>query len=374
MTDVGKEREYEAYERREAEHPSFPLQPEPKIATSKLELAARFKPKTELESAISTLSQRAHLREEDVAETEDSALQAQELTVEEVDARRAELREMRELIYPAGFEDIASRISQTRHIGDCGVRRRTSWTELRLKEDDRERERATLRHKHTGKWTKSMAGNQGLGEDQRRGIKEMVDSVEKLKRKIQEQDSDSEEDDESEEDEEDVIGDSIKARAFEELAHLRMILRSPLGKREPCRERDDLIQELGGNAGLKDHTGDNDSTPVGDVDEDVTVERLGGGVHLRTWGITCPNECTDSDVILKSTDLVTSSPIDARQIIPSRKVASTSQFNERPSCSQQRDLVKLSFAGDNVVQQFEDIKRREVADDAPQEIETMFPG
>ncbi len=58
---------------------------------------SRFKPKTELESAISTLSQTAHLREEDVAETEDSALQAQELTVEEVVARRAELHKMREL-------------------------------------------------------------------------------------------------------------------------------------------------------------------------------------------------------------------------------------------------------------------------------------
>ncbi|KAL4253833.1 hypothetical protein AB1N83_013156 [Pleurotus pulmonarius] len=57
-----------------------------------------------------------------------------------------------------------------------------------------------------------------------------------------------------------------------------------------------------------------------------------------------------SSVTLKWTELVTSSPIDARQTIPS------------------------PFAGDNVVQQFEDVERREMAEDAPQEIETMFPG
>ncbi|KAF4584842.1 hypothetical protein EYR40_001658 [Pleurotus pulmonarius] len=224
----------------EAEHLSFPLQPEPKIATSNLELAARFKPKTELESAISTLSQRTHLREEDVAETE-------ELTVEEVAARRAELRKMRELIYRAELEDIASTISQARHIGDCGARR-TGWTELRLKEDDRARERATLRHKHTGE------------VDEVDGRKP---SVEKLKRKIQGQDSDSEQDDESDKDEEDVNGDPTKARAFEELAHLRDDPLVPSGKARGVsetkfmkdamardstkadRERDDFIREPG---------------------------------------------------------------------------------------------------------------------------------
>ncbi|KAJ8688838.1 hypothetical protein PTI98_013583 [Pleurotus ostreatus] len=41
---------------------------------------------------------------------------------------------------------------------------------------------------------------------------------------------------------------------------------------------------------------------------------------------------------------------------------------------QQRDLVALAFAGDNVVQQFEEVKRREMAEDAPQEVDTSLPG
>lgn len=183
--------------------------------------------------------------------------------------------------------------------------------EVRLrKEVDRARERATLRHKNTGKWAKSMAGKQGLGEDQQRAIEEMLDRGEKLKRKIQGQDSDSAQDDESDEDEEDADEDTIKARAFEELAHLRDDPSIPVGKARGVfemkfmrdamardsakadRERDDFIRELGGNAGLEDHSGGNDSIPV--VDEDVTVERLGGRVTYQPGALP---ERTNSRIV-----------------------------------------------------------------------------
>lgn len=41
---------------------------------------------------------------------------------------------------------------------------------------------------------------------------------------------------------------------------------------------------------------------------------------------------------------------------------------------QQRDLVALAFAGDNVVQQFEAQKQSEINDDAPTEVDTTLPG
>jgi len=41
---------------------------------------------------------------------------------------------------------------------------------------------------------------------------------------------------------------------------------------------------------------------------------------------------------------------------------------------QQRDLVSLAFAGDNVVQQFEEAKEREMAADAPKEVDTTLAG
>jgi len=40
----------------------------------------------------------------------------------------------------------------------------------------------------------------------------------------------------------------------------------------------------------------------------------------------------------------------------------------------QRDLVALAFAGDNVVSSFEEAKRREIASDAPREVDTTIPG
>lgn len=40
----------------------------------------------------------------------------------------------------------------------------------------------------------------------------------------------------------------------------------------------------------------------------------------------------------------------------------------------QRDLVARAFAGDNVVQEFEEAKRREIEADAPKEVDTTLPG
>jgi U3 small nucleolar RNA-associated protein 14 len=40
----------------------------------------------------------------------------------------------------------------------------------------------------------------------------------------------------------------------------------------------------------------------------------------------------------------------------------------------QRELVSLAFAGDNVVQAFEDLKQTEIEADAPQEVDTTLPG
>ncbi|KAF4603269.1 hypothetical protein EYR38_003682 [Pleurotus pulmonarius] len=523
---------------KDAEHLSFPLQPQPKTTTSNLELAARFKPTTQLESGISKLLQSAHLREEDIAGTEDSALQAQQLSVEEVAARRAELRKMRELMYRA--EVRAHRVKKIKSKTYRRLRRKEKEKldggaeggdldmdedEVRLrKEVERARERATLRHKNTGKWAKAMAGKQGLGEDQRRAIEEMLDRGEKLKRKIQGQDSDSEQDEESdegEEEDEDVDENTIKARAFEELAQLRndpadaatsgkvrgvfemKFMKDAMARdsAKADRERDDFIRELGGHGGAEEHSGDNDSMPAGD--EDVAVERLGGrvtyqpgAVPVRTNPRIVPlSTASDtSSVTLKSTDLITPSPIDAPQTVPSRSglAASITQSNDIPSSSsnpwlvsredarphatrkknevvvsktsgaadksknrlkkqskklgderakarddaeieismdnvlepaeprakpaaplraptvplddgsdgdnseveeqekmltakqngrkngqvafQQRDLVALAFAGDNVVQQFEEVKRREMAEDAPQEVDTTLPG
>jgi U3 small nucleolar RNA-associated protein 14 len=158
------------------------------------------------------------------------------LTPEEVQARRAELRQMRELMFRA--EAKAKRVSKIKSKTYRRIRKKEraklaeklgdaeggdmDEEEVQLKREvERARERATLRHKHTGKWAKSLKGRSELGEDQQRDLNEMLDRGEKLRRRIQgigrdEDHAGSDSDTNSEAEVED-----LKASAFDELHALR---------------------------------------------------------------------------------------------------------------------------------------------------------
>ena len=91
--------------------------------------------------------------------------------------------------------------------------------EKRLQHEvERARERATLKHKNTGKWAKSMKARGELDGDQRQEVLEMLQRGEKLRRKIHAKD----EGDEDEDDSDDDIGDEgqIRASAFDEVARI----------------------------------------------------------------------------------------------------------------------------------------------------------
>ncbi|KAF9225148.1 small-subunit processome [Gyrodon lividus] len=216
---------------KEAEHLSFPLQSEKPGRVSNLELAAKFMPSNELESAVDKLLKSAQLRDEDIAHTE--ALKMAHLSVEEVAARRAELRIMRELAFRADrkAKRVAKIKSKTYRRIRKKQRERLDGTDANVDVEDegerlkaevqRARERATLRHKNTGKWAKAIKGREGLDQDQRQAIGEMLERGEKLRRRIRGEDSgddngseDSESDDEQDE-------EAIKRDAFEELVALR---------------------------------------------------------------------------------------------------------------------------------------------------------
>lgn len=135
----------------------------------------------------------------------------QNLTPEEVAARRTELRAMRELAYRAEVK--AKRVKKIKSKAYRRIRKRQR-AKLDAAEDDEEedvmddekvmkreveraRERATLKHKMGGKWAQSMRGRGEMDGDQRREMEEMLERGEKLRRKIRgEKDgSDSESDD-----------------------------------------------------------------------------------------------------------------------------------------------------------------------------------
>ncbi|KAL4070303.1 Utp14 protein-domain-containing protein, partial [Scleroderma citrinum] len=215
---------------KQAEHLSFPLQAEPAGRISNLELAAKFQPSNELESAVDKLLTSAQLRDEDIAHTE--GLKMAHLSVEEVVARRAELRMMRELAFRADRK--AQRIAKIKSKAYRRIRKKQrerldaaeedepSDDEARMKaEVDRARERATLRHKNTGKWAQSMKGREGLDQSQRQAITDMLDRGEKLRRRIRGEESGGESEDEGESEDDEMDAEEIKRKAFEELETLR---------------------------------------------------------------------------------------------------------------------------------------------------------
>ncbi|KAL6304845.1 Utp14 protein-domain-containing protein [Sparassis latifolia] len=359
---------------RDAEHLSFPLQAHPAGKTSNLELAAKFKPTTELESAVDKLLKSAKMREEDIAQTE--ALKMNHLSVEEVATRRAELAKMRDLMFRA--EAKAKRVAKIKSktyrrikkkerirlaakLGELNQEDPES-DETRFKRElDRARERATLRHKNTGKWAKAMKTRGELDEDQRREISEMLDRGEKLRRKIRgERDSgdESTEGGESEDEDEEATIQRIKASAFEELNRLdaqedadvksgkkgKSLFDMKFMKDATARNQkrvdedvDDFIREMGG-AVL-----DEDAEGAELVDQEqshgATVERVGGRVtyrpgvgssSLRPVG-SIPSDT--SSVTLKSSDFLDphsdSPPLDspvARHSYPPSAIAETNPW------------------------------------------------
>ncbi|KAF9504662.1 hypothetical protein BS47DRAFT_1386203 [Hydnum rufescens UP504] len=205
---------------KEAEHLSFPLRAPPVLNTSASELASKFKPSTELESAVDKLLKVSNLEEEDIEQTEQ--LQMSNLTIEEVAARRAELRQMWELTFRA--EAKAKRISKIksktfRKIQKKGREKNAltldqirvldpeaADTERLKLEAARAKERATLRHKNTGMWTKLMNARVRARRGLRRKIQGLNDSDDAPEHFVKS------------DEENDVAG--LAARAFDELAGL----------------------------------------------------------------------------------------------------------------------------------------------------------
>ncbi|KAF9478917.1 Utp14-domain-containing protein [Pholiota conissans] len=308
---------------REAEHLSFPLQAQSKGRVSNLALNAKFKPTTELESSVDALLKSAKMREEDINQTEDKMLEMNKLSVEEVAQRRAELRKMRELMFRADIK--AKRIGKIKSKTYRRLRRKekerlgekideedSDPEASKMKAElDRARERATLRHKHTGKWARQMRHMEGMDEDSRRDIEEMLARGEKLRRRIKGVGSDESEG--GEDDDDDVDDDNgldveaniekIKAGAFDELRRLEeevgaqddekrkgksvfemKFMKDAMARREleANQEKDDFIKEMGGHVpGGDDSDQEEESTEEPDPSSGVVARRAGGRIVYR---------------------------------------------------------------------------------------------
>ena len=181
------------------------------------------------------------LREEDIYQAEDTMLKMNKLSVEEIALRRNDLRRMRELMFRAEIK--ARRVKKIKSktyrrlkrkekerlgelIDDKGPEDDSDEEEGQLKREmERAKERATLRHKHTGRWAKRMVNRDDGDETTRKDLEDMLSKGERLRRRIQGVTSDQsgQESSEDEENEGSDIDESImriKQKAFDELVRL----------------------------------------------------------------------------------------------------------------------------------------------------------
>ena len=208
---------------RRAEHLSFPLQdPEAfaAIGTTRLLPTPQSKPMTSLESTIQNILVDSGLLTTDGKSQEDriqtfEELQTNKMPIEEVQAKRAELRKARELLFREEIR--AKRIKKIKSKSYRRVHRRerdrNSQREkealaaagLDISEDEQEQndrrraeERMGARHRES-KWAKGVkyAGRTVWDENARNGVVEMAKREEDLRRRIEGKQVNNEDDDSS---------------------------------------------------------------------------------------------------------------------------------------------------------------------------------
>ncbi|KAJ7145917.1 small-subunit processome [Mycena epipterygia] len=278
---------------------------------SNAELAAKFKPSTELETAVSRLLATANLAQDADIQRTENQLMAATLAPEEVARRRNELRQMRELAFRGEVKArrVAKIKSKTYRKIARGKKERSERAGVEdgdgddaegamQREVDRARERAGMRIKRNSKWNRTrVEGEQeeeefeGLGE--RREMEIELEREERLARLIRgEKDGASSGSDDDDDDGDEGGEEGIKRAAFNELKSLgegeepakqkgvfgMKFMQDAMQRRnvEADRMADDFVQEMGLAEGSGDEGGDEETPASG-----VIAQRTGGRVTYR---------------------------------------------------------------------------------------------
>ncbi|KAL8807633.1 MAG: hypothetical protein Q9182_000617 [Xanthomendoza sp. 2 TL-2023] len=209
---------------RRAEHLSFPLQdPDAANIQAAHRLDRRTKPLTELEMTIQSILQDSGLAPADGKTEEDriqafEELEANKMPLVEVQARRAELRRSRDLLFREELK--AKRINKIKSKSYRRIHRKErerleqkdkdalaaagvgdSGSEKEKNDRRRAEERMGAKHRES-RWAKGVkeSGRMTWDEDARGGVEEMARREENLKRRILGRDTNGSDEDESSED------------------------------------------------------------------------------------------------------------------------------------------------------------------------------
>ncbi|KAK3839730.1 MAG: Utp14 protein-domain-containing protein [Linnemannia gamsii] len=221
---------------RQAEHLAFPMNAPAIHNASSASLASSFGVTTKMEREVESVLMEGGMQERKLVEFEELALN--KMTTEEVEKRRNDLRMMRELMFRDEIR--AKRVSKIKSKLYRKIKKKererngltaeemqeldpaAAHEERLLAEQKRAQERMTLKHKNSGKWAKDQLKHGNFDPESRQAITEQIERGDRLRRKIQDVDSDEEQSggdsDYSDLEDDDIEG--VKARAFDELAQV----------------------------------------------------------------------------------------------------------------------------------------------------------
>lgn len=296
---------------KEAEHLQFPLQAKERGGVkSSGEVIGSFKAQNQFEDAITSLLKQANLTESEMTKREDEDLQGQELSIEEIKARRDQLRYQRELMFRA--ESKAKRVAKIksktyrklarkRASKDGGgqidledlerIDPEAAAVEREKMERDRARERATLRHgAKSSRWARDKGAEGVELEDRRRAKEDMLELKERLQKKIMGHDegASSSDGDNDDDDDEDDDEDAIRSKAFDQLKALDKDPKAPLAgakkglmemafmKKAQDREMKKVAEDEKEARRDIEHYGRDTDDDDESSDDETMMERVGG--------------------------------------------------------------------------------------------------
>ncbi|KAI8597161.1 small-subunit processome [Dissophora ornata] len=433
---------------RQAEHLAFPMNAPPIDSPSNATLASKFDASTEMEKEVQSVLIEGGMQEKKLMEFEELALN--KMSTEEVEKRRAELRMMRDLMFREEIR--AKRVSKIKsklyHKIKKKERERNALTaeemaeldpeqareERLLAEQKRAEERMTLKHKNSGKWAKDQLKHGNFDPESRQAITEQIERGERLRRKIQDVDSDEEqsggESEYSEYDDDDIEG--VKARAFDELAQVEeqlakdqdAALEAKVGKgifamkfmqdaakrskmqAEAAAEefRKEMMEEEEMRAQSSEDEWKSDSSKVDKLQAKIKKQKAGEAgsddeVQIDTSSFLTLSKDSQKERGLHKEEAKDASdeeeesapaPAKSKKNGKAAKVsAAASVVDDDSDASEaepvmvhaktaaalsQRDLVARAFANDNVVSEFEKEKLEVMEAEKPKDVDMTLPG
>lgn len=327
--------------RRKADQLKFPLDQQPDYLPTTSETLGELKPRNDFEQQVQQTIQSSDtvLHDKQVlTKAEERYLKA--ISVEEAKARHIELQKMRVLlssyvskmrrqkaIKSKSYHRLLKQERIKRHMRKVESNKDLLADELNKLQKLRARERATLKHKNTGKWAKHAKFRSKYDEEARKAMLEQIGIAEKFLKKPAEVDSDSEESESSDDNHDDDDDDSD----------------------------DNIIK-------------DNDSN-ASSIDDDEMERRLD---IIRKSA----NENADrKDMLIVSSELISDNPANKHNDGSKSNLPDGSgDDGEDDDEDYQRKLMSEAFADDDVVAEFNKAKEDLANEEQPKDKDSYLPG